>query len=153
MTSDGYKQVTGGWQHPDGRFVPLAVAKLHKFDLAKYPPDQSDPLGKDPHEPGAKLDAGKVRMGLLNVDFAKALLEVARVSTYGAEKYTDSGWRDVPDGIKRYFDAEYRHNNAVHRGETVDQESGLLHLAHAAWNALAVLELALTQEQEAGRHV
>lgn len=49
----------------------------------------------------------------------------------------------VPNGIDRYTDALYRHLFAHAKGELVDGQSGELHLAHACWNALAVLELAL----------
>lgn len=50
-----------------------------------------DPTGKDAHEPGAKLDAGKLRMGLVLLGFHRALQEVARVGTLGAAKYSDYG--------------------------------------------------------------
>lgn len=93
------------------------------------------------HAPGAKLDAGKLRVGLMFADFACALEAVAAVTTFGAQKYTASGWRIVPDGVARYTDALHRHLLAHHAGEITDAESGLPHLAHAAWNALAVLEL------------
>jgi hypothetical protein len=100
-----------------------------------------DPLGIDQHEPGAKLDEGKPRMGLVIGGFATALEEVAIVGTYGAHKYTDKGWETVPKGKERYLDAMYRHLLAYQRGFGVDDESTLSHLSHAAWNLLAVLEL------------
>jgi hypothetical protein len=98
-------------------------------------------LGSDnPHTPGAKLDRGKPRTGLVLGGFANALIEVAKVGTFGAEKYTDNGWKVVPNGYARYTDALFRHllDEQLH-----DDESGLLHDAHAAWNALARLELRL----------
>jgi len=102
-----------------------------------------DPTGKTQHEAGAKLDARKVRAGLVISSFARALTEISEVGTYGARKYTDNGWLEVPDGEARYTDAMYRHLLAEARGEKFDEESGLLHAAHAAWNALARLELVL----------
>lgn len=104
---------------------------------------ESDPTGKDPHAPGAKLDAGKNRLGLVLGDFALALEQVGRVGTYGAEKYTAHGWLSVPAGVDRYTDAMYRHLMREAAGEAVDFDTGLLHAAHAAWNALARLELAI----------
>lgn len=98
-----------------------------------------DPYGKYPHEPGAKLDAGKVKAGVLH-DFSSALFDVACVGTYGAEKYTRGGWQSVPNARERYFDAMWRHLLAA-RHEAADKDTGLKHLAHAAWNILAVLEL------------
>ena len=53
-----------------------------------------DPNGKDPHAPGAKLDQGKIRMGLVMGGFARALLAVGEVGTFGANKYSDNGWMD-----------------------------------------------------------
>lgn len=100
---------------------------------------EADPFGKDPHQPGAKLDAGKVKAGVLH-DFSKALFEVAEVGTYGAEKYTRGGWQNVPNAKERYFDALWRHLLAS-KHELVDKDTELKHLAHAAWNLLAVLEL------------
>ncbi|MDZ4378781.1 MAG: dATP/dGTP diphosphohydrolase domain-containing protein [Xanthomonadaceae bacterium] len=102
-----------------------------------------DPLGKAPHEAGAKLDAGKARLGLVLCGFARALQAVGEVGTYGASKYTDHGWVKVPDGEQRYTDALLRHLMREAIGEDRDPETGLLHAAHTAWNALARLDLAL----------
>lgn len=104
---------------------------------------QFDPTGKNPHEAGAKLDAGKIRMGLVYEGFASPLKEVARVGTFGANKYTDNGWKAVPKGLDRYTDALYRHLSAEAEGELYDPETNILHAAHAAWNALARLDFIL----------
>lgn len=101
---------------------------------------ESDPNGISQHEPGAKLDAGKNRLGLVFSGFALALQAVGAVGTYGANKYTDEGWKAVPDANKRYTDAMLRHLFKEFSGEHLDQETGFLHAAHAAWNALARLE-------------
>ena len=106
-------------------------------------PTETDPTGRSAKDPGAKLDAGKVRMGLMFFCFARALEAVGQVSTYGAEKYSDGGWQHVPDGSQRYTDAMLRHLVAEGTGEQIDPDSGLLHSAQVAWNALARLELML----------
>ncbi len=106
---------------------------------------ERDPHGKDPHEKGAKLDAGKVRTSLVLGGFSRALLEVGKVGTYGAKKYTDNGWMEVPNGGERYTDALMRHLLSDFAGEERDQDTELLHAAHAAWNALARLELKLRE--------
>jgi len=100
-----------------------------------------DPNGLDAHVPGAKLDMGKPRVSLVLGGFARALTEVAKVGTYGAKKYTDNGWMEVPNGIERYSDAKMRHQMAEAKGEECDQDTGYLHAAHEAWNALAKLDL------------
>ena len=76
-------------------------------------------------------------------DFPHALKSVADVSTFGISKYAIHSWITVPDAKARYQDAMMRHLLAQAAGEINDPESGLPHAAHAAWNALAVLELSL----------
>jgi len=104
---------------------------------------ERDPLGRDAHQAGAKLDAGKNRLGLVLLSFARALDAVGQVGTYGANKYTDNGWVDVPDGVNRYTDAMLRHLLKEAVGESHDPDTDLLHAAHTAWNALARLDLML----------
>lgn len=96
---------------------------------------------------GAKHDAGKIRAGVMFVDFPHALEAVAKVSTFGCQKYAPHSWTNVPDAEARYFDAFMRHLLAEAKGEIVDKESGLDHLAHVAWNALALLELHLRRAE------
>ena len=79
--------------------------------------------------------------------FSRALMAVAGVTTFGAEKYAPDGWQHVPNGAERYADALERHL-LLGSTERLDPESGLHHKAHAAWNALAVLELALREEEK-----
>jgi hypothetical protein len=112
---------------------------------------ETDPNGRDQHEPGAKLDQGKNRLGLVLFGFSRALQEVGKVGTYGAGKYTDNGWIEVPDGERRYTDAMLRHLFKEGSGETIDTDTGLLHAAHAAWGALARLELILRKGEGNGR--
>lgn len=104
---------------------------------------ERDPNGKDAHDKGSKLDAGKNRMSLVLGAFAPALIAVSEVGTVGANKYTDDGWLEVPNGIQRYDDAQLRHWAKRHSGETIDPDTKLLHAAHEAWNALAKLTLIL----------
>ena len=97
-------------------------------------------------EKGIKLDNGKNRLGLVFKGFSNALWQVGEVGTFGANKYTDNGWQEVKNGIKRYTSALLRHLFKHFQGEVYDKESGLLHLSHVAWNALAILELYSTKE-------
>lgn len=113
---------------------------------AKKELEEKDPYGKEPNEAGAKLDANKNRLGLVLFGFARALQEVGKVGTFGANKYSDNGWVEVPEGEQRYTDAMFRHLlQEVTEGQ-LDLETGLLHAAHAAWNALARLELMLQKQ-------
>jgi hypothetical protein len=85
---------------------------------------------------GVKFDEGKERYDLFA---AWPLNEVAKVYTYGTLKYDDNNWRK---GMKwgKLFGALMRHAWKWWRGETWDPESGLHHLAHAAWQCLALME-------------
>lgn len=106
---------------------------------------ESDPNGVSQHSPGAKLDAGKIEAGLL-MDFGKALLAVAEISTFGANKYSRGGWLHVTDGYRRYTDAMIRHL-LKESYEEYDLDSELLHAGHTCWNALARLELLLREKE------
>lgn len=107
-------------------------------------PLEKDPHGKNPHELGAKLDAGKtpVFQGMIKY-FPRAMMAVAEVSAFGANKYAWNGWETVTDGHKRYTDAAARHQLYTVMGEDLDPDSKLLHEAHEVWNKLAALELRL----------
>lgn len=107
-----------------------------------------DPNGLAKNVPGAKLDAGKVRVGLVLSGFARALMEVAKVGTAGANKYTPNGWMEVPNGIERYTDARDRHQLKEYIGEEIDPDFGLLHAAHECWNSLARLDLILRAKEQ-----
>ena len=100
---------------------------------------------------GIKNDNGKPRPDLIFTAMARALMEVAAVAAFGAEKYDDDNWLLVDNKEKRYRDAKGRHM-LMGAFEENDAESGLSHLAHEAWNMLAVLELRL-REIERGRQV
>ena len=100
-----------------------------------------------------KYDAGKpgVYQGCIK-RFPRALMGVARVSTFGKNKYgTWDGWESVDDGFNRYMNAGARHMLAAASGEEVDPDSKtLLHLEQVAWNALATLELYLREKEKNG---
>ena len=86
---------------------------------------------------GEHKDDGKVRYDLLP---AKPLHEVAKVFTWGASKYSDNNYLK---GIKfsRLFGSCMRHCWAWKRGENLDPESNLPHLAHAISNLMMMLAL------------
>lgn len=111
---------------------------------------EQDPTGKNQHEPGAKLDADKLRPYLVMSGFRRALNEVWCNGTFGANKYTDSGWLEVPNGQERYMDAAFRHYNKWVNKEDLDdrdKDSYTHHLGAMAWNILAVLELILKEKE------
>ena len=94
-------------------------------------------------EEGTKHDEEKVRFDLIP---PRPLYELAEIYTYGARKYDDRNWER---GIKwgRIFAAIMRHLWKFWRGEWADPESGLPHLAHAAWGCFTLLEYNLTHAE------
>jgi len=89
----------------------------------------------DQNTPAIKFDTRKVRHDLLPPDAMEA---VAMVLTYGAVKYADRNWEK---GMKhsRVLGAAKRHIMAVELGETIDEESGLPHIAQAIASLLFLL--------------
>lgn len=100
--------------------------------------------------PGRKYDQEKspVFEACLSY-FPRAILAVGMISKYGADKYevpySDENWRKVENGVGRYGNGLGRHILWEKIEGLYDLESNLLHAAHAAWNALARLELMLTE--------
>jgi hypothetical protein len=109
--------------------------------------EETDPTGRSAKDAGAKLDAGKQRPALVLGGFSKALSCVVEVGTYGAQKYTPYGWQSVPDAKARYEDAMLRHWLAHKNGEDCDPDTGINHLGHMAWNALALLHFILMENE------
>lgn len=86
---------------------------------------------------------GKLRWELLPLSLIK---EVVKVYHFGASKYQPNTWQHLDNGYERYKAALFRHLVAYEEGETYDPESGLHHLSHMVWNALAMLYCALRKE-------
>lgn len=79
-------------------------------------------------EPGVKKDDGKARWTLLPMDQVEYIV---RVLMFGARKYPAAdNWKRVDNARERYLDAAFRHLAARARGEVLDPETGLPHLAH-----------------------
>ena len=85
---------------------------------------------------GLKYDGGKLRWDLLPLHLVEKVVEVY---TFGAQKYADNSWQNLDNGYNRYKAALFRHLTAHEKGEAIDPESGLMHLAHVAWNAIALM--------------
>lgn len=95
---------------------------------------------------GRKFDGDKARVDLLVDGCPKALMAISDVLTYGAKKYDDHNWQVVPNGPQRYKAAMMRHILAHASGKSVDSETGISHLAHAACCVMFMLELELKKD-------
>lgn len=65
--------------------------------------------------------------------------DVANVGMYGAKKYGQNNWRGGAEWM-RYLGSCVRHISWVIRGQWLDKESRLPHLAHCIYNCLILLE-------------
>ena len=159
----GYYHEVGGcwhvWIPRKGRWEPSAHAgtpthmtPLRHDDALIRDEDSHEALTFGPapgkgRAGGLKFDADKPRMELLIQGMPRALEAVGAVLTFGAEKYAAHSWKHVEDNENRYWAAKSRHELARAKGEARDPETGLLHLAHEACNALFLLELAMVAEE------
>ena len=111
-------------------------------ELGAYDPPLDDLVHRKPapstlsRGAGLKFDSGKLRYSLIP---PVAIAALAKVLTFGAEKYAPNSWQTVENGEERYLDALFRHIEAYRSGESIDPESGLSHLAHAACNVAFLL--------------
>lgn len=78
----------------------------------------------------------KLRWDLLPLD---CLNEIARVYTKGANKYGENTWQYLDNGHERYKGALLRHLYEDSIGNDIDEDTGCMHLAQVAWNAIAML--------------
>lgn len=86
---------------------------------------------------GVKFDQDKPRMDLLD---PHAMEQLAKVLTFGANKYAAHNWRK---GLSksRLLAAALRHLFAYLGGQDTDPESGLSHAAHAMCCCMFILGL------------
>lgn len=85
----------------------------------------------------ARFNEGKIRYDLIP---GYPLEQLAKVYTFGSIKYSDDNWWKAFKWRKDTFGCILRHIWKWVRGEKIDNESGLHHLAHAAWNCFALIE-------------
>lgn len=94
---------------------------------------------------GRKFDGEKPKMYLLP---PKALIEVSKVLTFGAEKYDEENWRKLDNLQNRYTGGALRHLFAHMDGELNDPETDYSHLAHAICCLLFKLEIELEKDSK-----
>jgi hypothetical protein len=81
-----------------------------------------------------RFNEGKLRFDLIPPEAVEGL---AGIYTMGAKKYADRNWEK---GLKLMacFASLMRHAWKWAGGEDLDQESGMHHMDHVAWNAVAI---------------
>lgn len=101
------------------------------IDTMKLPPGEV----RVTSETGGQKGQKPARMGSLD---PWALLQVAEVAGFGEAKYARLNYMKGYEWHLNY-DAMQRHLGLFWSGQDLDEESGLPHLAHAAWHCLALL--------------
>ena len=84
----------------------------------------------------ARFSEGKVRHDLIP---PWVIEEVAKVYTYGTNKYDDDNWRKGLAWKKNVIGPLQRHLNKWLRGELLDDESNCHHLAMVIWQCMALM--------------
>jgi hypothetical protein len=97
---------------------------------------------KEEEEAMGNPTAGRFTQGKIRYDLIApyALEQLAKVYTYGTIKYDDDNWWKGLKWKAEVFGCITRHIWKWMRGEKLDDESGLHHLAHAAWNCFVLIE-------------
>lgn len=104
------------------------------YSLNYVPPkEQTQDIDKNDGGVSMKHDSGKLRYDLIP---PRPLKSLARVLSYGAEKYAPNSWQNLDDFKNRYYAALMRHLEAWRLGENFDPESHLYHLEHAFCNLM-----------------
>jgi len=80
---------------------------------------------------------------MITVQFPKAIQAICQATLFGHNKYkeTDGDWlnyKRVVGGSQTYAEASARHGLNKH---SIAEDSGLPHIYHKVWNAMAELEL------------
>lgn len=81
---------------------------------------------------------GKLRWDLLPLE---EIEDIVKLYTAGSIKYGDNNWQNLENGYQRYKAAMLRHLLEYEKGNKVDDETKVNHLAAVAWNAIAMLYL------------
>lgn len=81
-----------------------------------------------------RKDESKRQWHLLPVEAIESIIEVME---FGAKKYSENNWRTAPYLTRAQItNSMKRHQAQIDKKELYDSESGLLHSAHVAVNAL-----------------
>ena len=111
-----------------------------------YPPTKGQmkiyQRSKEEEEQMGQSTAGRFSEGKIRFDLVApwSMDQIAQVYTYGTIKYDDDNWWKGLKWKKDVLGCIFRHVWKWVRGEMWDDESGLHHLAHAAWNCIALME-------------
>jgi hypothetical protein len=117
--------------------------KLLKFPVIEEPEDWRHQVGPattvKTHE-----DGGAIRFDTDKTDWSlmpwECIEEINKVLEFGARKYSSDNWRNGSGfSWTRVLSSLLRHTFSWCRGEDLDKESGLSHLAHMGCNVIFLI--------------
>lgn len=135
---DSHRQVWEGSDPLGTRTTKAKQEEKQSSQVMTKKQSQEEVRITDPHTGGQK---GQKLAQLGALDPA-SLMEVAKIAGFGAQKYERYNYL-LGFSWSLSYDALQRHLHAFWNGEDVDEESGLFHLAHAAWQCLCLLSFSM----------
>jgi len=117
-----------------------------QMELTPEPTHEELTFGELP-EKASRKNSGKSQFSYI-LDLPNACAGVSAAFAMGAEKYERDNWKKGFDR-KELIDSAMRHLVKAENGEVFDEESGLDHLHHFAWNAMILAEQFGTTKPEA----
>lgn len=87
-----------------------------------------------------RYNEGKAELAEI-LQFDNALEALAKVMSQGGVKYEHRNWLKGGKPDAEYLNSAMRHLLSFEQGEFYDQDTGCAHIAHVAWNMLALLRL------------
>ena len=134
--------------HPTTK-KPLSKTEIRKaVKHVKALHDAEELISTELKQPAKRFNTGKVKYSGIQWN---ALIELAKVSSAGAEKYGNFNYKkgfpitELVNSALRHLIGDTTHKGFL-TGEDYDEECKTHHLANAAWNLLTALEQQLDQK-------
>lgn len=125
-------------KYPEGSLEVIHEKDTETIDLFTNMKKKAESMTQ---EQGKKYDSNKPMAGAVIRVFPQAIMAIGTVIREGAKKYPNpNNWKLNNNIEERYFDSLIRHMCKHFSGQVKDEDTGLLHLIHAAWNSIAILE-------------
>lgn len=130
---DAYPETKGSHQRNDWLTgVIYAMIFSNAYDYEKEKNTMEEKITNE-----AKDTKGKTRLELV---LPSTIEWLGRIRTYGVQKYKNpDNWKKVPKD--QYVGAAMRHFEKYRKGEYLDDESGMPHLAHTMCNLMFLLDM------------
>lgn len=148
------------WRCPDCGYTNLTRNAMRRYEALRMIVDVPVVVSDTPAASARATDAfdpssegrkkGKVRVELVLEGMPNAIMALGQIMTWALEGkgYKEGDFLHVPDAAQKYRGGMLRHDLKEMMGHETDEESGYLHAAHTAWNALARLEIKLREQKQ-----